>query len=90
MKSASHFNTVATLWADLGKESEVINDNVDLEIHKKLLNFFQVGEFYYFVFNLKSVELERKLGSLILFYAQFVVDVPNFPSSTYYRFPPNK
>jgi len=58
MKSASHFNTVATLWTNLGKESEVINDNVDLEIHKKLLNFFQVGEFYYFVFNVKTVEFE--------------------------------
>jgi DNA-binding CsgD family transcriptional regulator len=42
---------------------------LDIEVHKKLLSIFQVGEYYYYVFNLKngefdfiSPEIEKVLG----------------------------
>lgn len=58
MKGLSTFSVVNKLWSSLGKEAESNSYELDIEIHKKLLNFFQPGPFYYFVFNVKTVEFE--------------------------------
>jgi len=60
-KQTSNFYTTATkLW------KTVVNDEspdsfelkLQLELHKRLLNMFQAGTYYYFVFNMYKVEIE--------------------------------
>lgn len=46
------------IWDDLSPDDELEKLTFELKIHKKLLNIFQVGEFYYFVFNPKKGEFE--------------------------------
>lgn len=57
------------IFRNHSKDSGDLPINLDLEIHKKLLSIFQVGDFYYYVFNLKkmdhdfvSPEIESVLG----------------------------
>lgn len=41
------------IWKNIAKDSEVGALQLELEIHKKLLNIFQVGDYYYYIFNVK-------------------------------------
>ncbi len=60
MDNKSYYNTVLKVWQGVIKEAEndYTNLNLDLEIHQKLLKFFQVGNFYYYVFNVNTSELD--------------------------------
>jgi len=53
------FNTEANnIWRKVTSQSAPDQLHVELDLHKKLLNFFQVGEYYYWVFNLTTFELD--------------------------------
>ncbi len=76
------FNEASKIWNSIAKNANEEELKFSLEIHKKLLSFFQVGEYYYYIFNVKksvfdfmSNEITRVLG-----YEPDEVDVPFFLS----------
>jgi DNA-binding CsgD family transcriptional regulator len=46
------------LTQKLANEASDIGLNVELEVYKKLLTIFQVGDYYYYVFNVKSTQFD--------------------------------
>jgi DNA-binding CsgD family transcriptional regulator len=63
------FNEAVKIWERLIREVTDEEIKMEIDIRKKLVNFFQVGECYYYIFNLKtfefdfiSPEIEKVLG----------------------------
>lgn len=63
------YNEAQKIWKKAALDGKATAINPELEIHKKLLNIFQAGDFYYFIFNVRessfasvSPEMERLLG----------------------------
>lgn len=52
------FDTAKKIWSQVSKNAKDISPNFELEIHKKLLKLFQVGEQYHFIFNCASSQME--------------------------------
>ena len=53
------FNTEANkIWKRLASGTDPDLLQMELDLYKKLLNFFQVGDYYYYIFNFKTLELE--------------------------------
>lgn len=79
MKSTQqpNFNTVVSLWKDLSKEIDASKLHIELEVYKKLLNFFQVGDYYYLIFNVATVTFDLISPNIetILGYQASEVDV---------------
>ncbi|RKR82186.1 PAS domain-containing protein [Mucilaginibacter gracilis] len=46
------------LWLRMSAKSSADNLQIELELYRKLLNFFQVGDYYYFIFNVKNLEFD--------------------------------
>lgn len=46
------------IWSEGAKDGIIENLSIELEIHRKLLNIFQAGQYYYFLFNVKEAEYE--------------------------------
>lgn len=46
------------IWKNIAFDADIGDLEFELQIHKKLLNIFQVGDFYYFIFNIKTAEFE--------------------------------
>lgn len=69
MKKSS-FNEVSTIWKPITRTKKSTEELViDLEVHKKLFNIFQVGDFYYMIINVPeanfdfvSDQIEKVLG----------------------------
>lgn len=63
------FNEALKIWNKISVGNKLNEIKFELEIHKKLLNIFQVGDYYYYIFNIKdsqfdlmSKEVETVLG----------------------------
>lgn len=61
--------TATNIWKKAASETKTELLKVELEIYKQLLNFFQVGDYYYYIFNFQklafdliSKEVETVLG----------------------------
>ncbi len=54
----STLKEVVSLWSSISGDDLDEYKNLELELHQKLLNFFHVGDFYYFVFNFTLVDFE--------------------------------
>lgn len=52
------FNEAQKIWQDIARDAEIETLSLELDIHKKLLNIFHVGDFYYFIFNVREAEFE--------------------------------
>ncbi len=52
------YNQVRKVWEEIAREGSHVGTNFQLEVHKKLLNIFQPGAYYYFIFNVGSAEFE--------------------------------
>lgn len=52
------FKEANKIWNRFTKDSKDNDANISLDIHKKLLNVFHVGDFYYYVFNVKTSAFE--------------------------------
>lgn len=53
------YDQIKKTWYQIAKYANADSDiQVELEIHKTLLNIFQVGEYYYYIVNLAGVEVE--------------------------------
>ena len=55
MKLEKFNNETFKLWKQMSSGIEAGQLQLELELYKKLLNFFQVGDYYYFIFNIKNI-----------------------------------
>ena len=76
------FKEANKIWNRFTKDSKDNDANISLDIHKKLLNVFHVGDFYYYVFNVKTSAFEMISEEItsVLGYKPEEVDVPFFLS----------
>ncbi|RZK09767.1 MAG: hypothetical protein EOO46_12825 [Flavobacterium sp.] len=51
-------NEAKKIWGEIAKNAKIESHSYELEIHKKLLELFQAGSFYYFIFDVKNGEYE--------------------------------
>jgi DNA-binding CsgD family transcriptional regulator len=59
------FDTMKKTWYQIAKyHTGDIAPNFELEIHKKLLNIFHVGDFYYYIINIPTIEMEHVSESI--------------------------
>lgn len=74
------FDEANKIWRGIAKDASEDELKFSLEIHKKLLNFFQVGEYYYYIFNVKQSVFELISNEItsLLGYQPEEVDVPFF------------
>lgn len=63
------FEEALKIWDKISAGEKLNEVELELEVHKKLLNIFQVGDYYYYIFNIKdskfdfiSKEVENVLG----------------------------
>ncbi|MBC3538479.1 LuxR C-terminal-related transcriptional regulator [Rufibacter sediminis] len=52
------YESAKKIWRQITKESTVPELEFELEVHKKLLNIFQVGDYYYYIFNCLEAQIE--------------------------------
>ena len=50
-------NEALKIWDKISVGEQLKSVMFDLEVQKKLLNIFQVGDYYYFILNLKESKL---------------------------------
>ncbi|WP_247234491.1 LuxR C-terminal-related transcriptional regulator [Telluribacter sp. SYSU D00476] len=53
-----NFDELEKIWKKISRESTAPDLNPELEIHQKLLNFFQVGDYYFYIFNYTNSKIE--------------------------------
>jgi len=58
MKLELFSNEANKIWKRVATESEPDLLQMELDLYKKLLNFFQVGDYYYFIFNLRTLQFD--------------------------------
>jgi DNA-binding CsgD family transcriptional regulator len=76
------FDEANKIWQQIAKDGKEDELKFSLEVHKKLLNFFQVGDYYYYIFNVKQSTFELISDEIthLLGYQRDEVDVPFFLS----------
>jgi DNA-binding CsgD family transcriptional regulator len=81
MKS-SVFNEAEKIWDRMSLTTTEVDTQFSLKIHKRLLSFFQVGDYYYYIFNVKQsvFELMSQEVTNLLGYLPEEIDVPFFLS----------
>lgn len=52
------FDNVKKIWVGVTKSHSETDLKIEIELHKKLLNFFQVGDFCFFILNIVDGKLE--------------------------------
>jgi len=77
------FTKADKLWRGLARDASVAELQFELEVHKQLLNIFQVGDYYYMIFNVKDAQFDMVSESIreVLGYEPADVDVPFFLSN---------
>lgn len=76
MKLAT-FNEAIKIWDKTAVGNQVKSVLFDLEVQKRLLNIFSVGDYYYYIFNLKESKLDllSEGASSILGYKHEELDI---------------
>lgn len=66
---AKAYSEVMKVWRSFAQQDDSLNQlEIELDIHKKILNYFQIGEFYYYIFNISTQQfvispcVEKVLG----------------------------
>jgi len=72
------FKEASQIWKAISGDIKADKLSFDLEIHKKLLNIFNVGPYYYYVFNVSNTGLEfmSPLVTEVLGYEPDEIDIP--------------
>lgn len=52
------YTSVSEVWNDVSKDAVPSNFSEKILLHNKLLNFFHVGDYYYYIFNMSSISIE--------------------------------
>lgn len=70
------------MWDDISRDVVVDDKDFDLAVHKKLLDIFHVGNYYYYVFDIKNIEFKFLSPSVldVLGYEVQEVSLPFFMS----------
>lgn len=81
-KEISLQNKTYSIWKSLIKKGGDISLPLELEMYKKILNITHIGDFYYYIFDLTSIEFEFVSPNMsdILGYSQQEFTVPFFLS----------
>jgi len=58
------YDELKRTWKQIARDNTGDNFNFELEVHKKLLNIFHPGEYYYFVFNCSEARMELVHSSI--------------------------
>ncbi len=58
------YDEIKKVWQQVSRHASNKELSFELEIHKKLLNIFQVGEQYYYIFNLATAQIEMVSDSV--------------------------
>lgn len=58
MDTTDQFEKARSIWLRVVKSSENIPENLDVEIHRRLLNMFHVGPYYYYIFNCFTADFD--------------------------------
>ena len=76
------FTEAAKIWDSIAKNANEEELKFSLEIHQKLLSFFQVGDYYYYIFNVKQSVFDLVSSEItsVLGYLPEEVTVPFFLS----------
>jgi len=71
------------IWQGIAKNAKVKNEHVEPQIHKKLLSIFQVGDYYYMIFNIPETRFDMVSDEMthVLGYEKEEITVPFFISS---------
>lgn len=76
------YNEAQKIWKKIAQAVKPAENSVELElaVHKKLLNIFQVGDCYYFIFNVSESSFEFVSPEMkdLLGYSPAEIDVPFF------------
>ncbi|GAA4459313.1 hypothetical protein GCM10023093_00080 [Nemorincola caseinilytica] len=77
------FTMADKVWRGLVGDAGLAELQFELEVHKQLLNIFQVGDYYYMIFNLHDTRFDKVSESIrqVLGYEPEDVDVPFFLSN---------
>jgi PAS domain-containing protein len=51
------FDQARHIWQDVIRDGKEIRLELDLEIHKKMLNLIHIGPFYYYIFDIPNMAL---------------------------------
>lgn len=66
-------------WSEIGKNNSSKHLELEIELYKKLLNIFQAGDFYYFIFNpsLRTIDHTSQSVESVLGYKkeEFTIDL---------------
>ena len=52
------YTSVSAVWSDITKDAIPSNFSDTILLNNKLLNFFHVGDYYYYIFNISSISIE--------------------------------
>ena len=52
------YSEVSKIWNKINKEAIPSNFSEEILLHNKLLNFFHVGDHYFYIFNVSSISIE--------------------------------
>jgi DNA-binding CsgD family transcriptional regulator len=76
------FKQAAEVWTKVSEGDTIVGLKFELEVHKKLLNFFQVGDYYFFIFNLHELKFDLMSSEIesVLGYKPNNITVPQFLS----------
>lgn len=74
------FVETSKIWKEISRDAQIEDIAFELEIHKKLLNIFQVGDYYYMIFNVRETKFDLVSPDIanVLGYAPNEVNVPFF------------
>jgi DNA-binding CsgD family transcriptional regulator len=80
--SLNVFEELREIWNQVPKDERVKDLSFDIRLHKKLLDIFQVGSYYYFIVNVRhsSFDLVSPEVETVLGYEQGQVDLPFYLS----------
>src|SRR5215204_1692564 len=72
------FKEANKIWNRFTKDASDKNFSFPLQIHKKLISLFHVGDFYYYIFNVKACIFDSMSEEIttVLGYDPEEVDVP--------------
>jgi len=75
-------NEAFKLWQQMSSDVEAGQLQLELELYKKLLNFFQVGDYYYYIFNIQNIgfDLVSSQVEAMMGYKVDEITVPFFMS----------
>lgn len=76
------YDELCKIWDNINTDEKVKDLHFDIRVHKKLLDIFQVGDYYYFILNVRKsmFELVSPEASKVLGYPPEMINLPFFVS----------